>query len=146
MDHFTNTIVETSINSMFNGRYFSICTIDRCMEVLGVMKDTDIYPKLRLLHCVDFVDMPKEVYTNLSPMIRQLLTGGHTKTSKFELFENNPSPYKPRGYQEASWSTPRDVIDMESGKIVPFNKNHSNKMVPVKSRLQKVLHLIGVKS
>jgi len=35
---------------------------------------------------------------------------------------------------------------MESGKIVPFNKNHSNKMVPVKSRLQKVLHLIGVKS
>jgi hypothetical protein len=86
-----NVVVETSIRAMFKKSFFDICTIDRCMDILNIKKDKDIYPKLHALHCVHFADMPSDLFANLTPMIKQLFNDRRRVVQEFSLEDNSSS-------------------------------------------------------
>lgn len=58
-------VVETAVNKLFKEPFFSICTLDKVMDLMSVSDKTDAYKYLNALHCVHYKDM--------SPELRQLL-------------------------------------------------------------------------
>lgn len=57
IDEFTRQAVAQSLKKMFEGSYFDICTIDRCLEAMKVHPVGNQYEALRPLHCVHWSDM-----------------------------------------------------------------------------------------
>lgn len=53
MTEFQARSVVDSINRMFRGHHFDICTVDSCMRITGAIRSND-YDALRLYHCVHF--------------------------------------------------------------------------------------------
>ena len=68
----------TAINEMFRKGHFSICTIDALITMLGVIPDRKAYEILRVLHCVDFKSMPRELQQEIPRLIRACLADGIT--------------------------------------------------------------------
>lgn len=75
MDAFHKAAVTTALKEMFNGNYFSISTVDKCIKITGCIPNKKDYQALSALHCVDWSDMDKE--------LRQLV---FVKT--MEIFDN----------------------------------------------------------
>ena len=67
-------VVMTALNKMFKQGHFSICTIDEVAKVLKVYPSGEEYSLLRVLHCVDYKDMPRELYNALPGMICKCLS------------------------------------------------------------------------
>ena len=62
MDSFGKAVVVTALKNMFEEKsYFCICTIDRCIRIMGVVPDGNDYRALSALHCVHWRDMDAEV-------------------------------------------------------------------------------------
>lgn len=74
----TTTIQEaiamTALNNLFKKGHFDICTIDAVAKVLGVHPTRHEYVMLHALHCIDYKDMPKEVYEALPAMVKTCLS------------------------------------------------------------------------
>lgn len=66
------SVVNTAMRKMVKDGYFSICTIDTCCKVLNVYPVGHSYNLLRALHCVHFVDMPKEVRESLPRLVAEV--------------------------------------------------------------------------
>ena len=67
-------VVSTALNKLFTSSHFSICTIDRVLEVLdrkGLRSPA--YAQLHALHCVDYQDMPEELRTVLPHLVNEAL-------------------------------------------------------------------------
>jgi hypothetical protein len=52
-----------------DSKHFSICTIDNAIAALGVVPDKEAYTTLRVLHCVDYMDMPRELRQSLPGLV-----------------------------------------------------------------------------
>lgn len=66
----------TSINAMFGGSHFSICTIDRAAKLLAVHVERDAYDILHALHCVRWSEMPADLRAAIPGLVKQALCQG----------------------------------------------------------------------
>ncbi len=66
-------VVQTAINKLFTDKYFSVCTLDRVMEVMNISQNTDAYKQLHALHCVHYSDMTKEMRDVLPLLVNEAL-------------------------------------------------------------------------
>lgn len=73
-----NTIQEavamTALNHMFKKGHFDICTVDAVAKVMHVHPKEPEYSMLRALHCIDYKEMPKDVYDALPSMVKTCLS------------------------------------------------------------------------
>ncbi len=65
------TIANTAMANMIRRGHLDICAIKSVIEVLGTTPNTDTLEALRLLHCVDFGRMPREVLQQLPALIHE---------------------------------------------------------------------------
>lgn len=77
-----------ALNKMMRDGHFSICTIDNIAKMLDVIPDPAAYATLRPLHCVDYSDMPRELYASLPTLIQQALSGA--PVFQFQLSQPEP--------------------------------------------------------
>jgi hypothetical protein len=74
MDNIQEMAAMTALNKMFKKGYFDICTIDSVADIMKVnTRGGREYTILRALHCVDYKDMPKELYDELPQLIQSCL-------------------------------------------------------------------------
>lgn len=75
--------IMTALNDMVRKGYFSVCTVDRCAEILGIsLRGSEPYRLLSALHCIHFNEMPRDVRNAIPEMIRECLN-----IEPFPLFE-----------------------------------------------------------
>jgi hypothetical protein len=74
---------ETAINHMLQRGSISICTIDQILKITGGVPEKEDYEILRLLHCVDFKDYPRDLLRGL-PVILQRVLGAESLQFKFQ--------------------------------------------------------------
>lgn len=89
-DELKRATVLTALNDMVRRGSFSICTLDRCAEILGIqLRGSEAYKLLGALHCVDFAAMPPNVRKAVPELVRQCLN-----MEAIGLFEEavNPPP------------------------------------------------------
>lgn len=60
MNDFQKQAVVLALTKMFEGTYFDICTVDRCLAITQSIPPADCYNALRALHCVDWNKMPPD--------------------------------------------------------------------------------------
>lgn len=63
----------TALNNMLKGRHFDICVIDSVIKILGTVPDGRAYNILRPLHCVNYMDMPRELRDALPSLIERCI-------------------------------------------------------------------------
>jgi hypothetical protein len=63
------------IEQMLKKGTFYITDIKEAAELMGHTPGGDAYNKLRSLHCVNFGDMPDEIFNRLPSLINEALTG-----------------------------------------------------------------------
>lgn len=70
-------IVATALRKMFAGGYLDICTINQCIDLLGLIRQSGgkSYDRLRTLHCVHFKDMPAEIAQQVTVWIGDCMNG-----------------------------------------------------------------------
>lgn len=74
MNDLQRMAAEAALRKMAEQGYFSICTIDKIRESLGLGKvGSDAYQTLNLLHCVDYGKMPDELRAALPGLVAEVL-------------------------------------------------------------------------
>ena len=63
----------TTLNNMLKARHFDICVIDSVIKILGTVPDSRAYNILRPLHCVNYMDMPRELRDELPSLIERCI-------------------------------------------------------------------------
>jgi len=75
MDTFKQQTIITALKDMFQGTYFNICTIDKCLKIANAIPRATDYDCLSALHCVHWKNMPselrEEVYNRTLAMFSQ---------------------------------------------------------------------------
>lgn len=74
MNNLQESVAMTALNSMFKKGHFDICAIDAVAKVMNVHPSGHEYAMLRALHCIDYKDMPKELYEALPEIIKKCLS------------------------------------------------------------------------
>ena len=75
LDRQTGLIAQTALAKLFNSSRFSICDIQKVMELTGLGNRKSLaYKKLSALHCIDYAEMPQELRDELPNIINELLT------------------------------------------------------------------------
>ncbi|EYS89550.1 hypothetical protein CF68_33295 [Cupriavidus sp. SK-4] len=98
--------IEAALRKMFAQGHFSICTIDTCLQLLGIAQGGKAYQLLRTLHCVNFADMDRdlaqavpglitEVFQGVSLDVAGLARGREAPAAEAEIVE--PAPAARRG-------------------------------------------------
>ena len=77
-----------ALNQMFQKGYFDICTLDKVIDLLGVVPEREVYAQLRVLHCVDWKVMPTSLYNEVPNMIKRCL--GDRSRHRFILADDSP--------------------------------------------------------
>jgi hypothetical protein len=73
-DSVKHAAVVTALNDMVRRGSFSICTLDKCADILGVqVRGSEAYTLLSALHCVDFAAMPSNLKQAIPELIRECL-------------------------------------------------------------------------
>lgn len=81
---FQKMAVVTALKDMFKSHCFSICDVDKCLKITGVIPPTEIYDALSAIHCVHWSEM--------DPIFREEVfaqTLGLFKHSGFDLDKIN---------------------------------------------------------
>ena len=74
MSTIQETVAMTALNHMFKKGHFDICTIDAVAKVMHVHPKEPEYSMLRALHCIDYKEMPKDVYDALPISVKTCLS------------------------------------------------------------------------
>lgn len=72
---FERMALQTALKNLFDAGHFSICTIDNMLKVTRTVPNGRVYQSLRLLHCVDYKDMPPELLRELPNMVAEIFKG-----------------------------------------------------------------------
>ncbi len=75
MKYIQQLAAEAALKKMQDAGFFDLCTIDAIIKARGVVPDPDAYKTLRLLHCVHFKDMKRELLEALPVLLRMVLNG-----------------------------------------------------------------------
>lgn len=79
--------VLTALNKMMSGNSFSICAVDDAVKALGSVPDGTAYRILRPLHCVAWMDMPRELRESVPKLIERCL---NIPAHQFQITEVTP--------------------------------------------------------
>src|SRR3990167_4546121 len=60
MDNFQKQAITIALREMFEGSHFSICAVDKCLKIAGVIPPAADYDALSVLHCVHWSNMPAD--------------------------------------------------------------------------------------
>ena len=74
-DSTTLLVVDAALKNMTRSGHFSICVIDKIIELTKVVPDKQAYNTLRLLHCVDFSQMDGELRRKIPALIQSCISG-----------------------------------------------------------------------
>lgn len=74
MDDLKQLAALTALNEMMASNYFSICTIDKIAQMLGVNPKGEAYNVLHTLHCIDWAKMPQPLREAVPGLIQQCLS------------------------------------------------------------------------
>jgi hypothetical protein len=77
----------TSLNKMMTTSHFDICTVDAAIKVLGSTPDGQAYKILRHLHCVNWMDMPRELREAIPKLIERCI---NVPAHQFQITEVTP--------------------------------------------------------
>lgn len=66
-------MVGKELKKMWAEGHFSICSVDRCLKIMG-LRQPRCYEQWRSLHCVDWNDMPEGMPERLMASVIQELT------------------------------------------------------------------------
>ena len=66
-------VVTTAITNLLEKRYFSICELNTCIELVGARKGGDAYKLLHALHCVDYEKMGQDLRDSIPLLINECL-------------------------------------------------------------------------
>jgi len=67
-------VLEVALNHLFTEKYFSVCTLDKILDVAEVSRKSAAYKLLSALHCVHYDQMTREVREALPHLVREALT------------------------------------------------------------------------
>lgn len=67
---------QTALKDMLSDKSFSICTVDKIIEMLGRHPDPSSYKVLSTLHCIKYRDMPTELLQRLPDLLCNCLGEG----------------------------------------------------------------------
>lgn len=67
--------VQTSLKNLLEAKHFSICTVDSILQVTRTVPDGRAYKALRLLHCIDYADMPRELLEEIPNLLAEVFRG-----------------------------------------------------------------------
>lgn len=99
-------VAETALRDMVRKGFFSICVIDEILRMTCTIPDGDSYRMLRMLHCMNFMDMPPKLLAELPGLLRAVLNGPslqfgvelrlpqRAEIKRFEIVEE-PTPASP---------------------------------------------------
>lgn len=88
MDNIQRQVVTTALKKMFTSSHFSICTIDNCVKLSGVIPDNTVYNTMRPLHCIDYKDMPEEVRDWLLEKVKEMFD--YDNSFDLSFFDQKP--------------------------------------------------------
>lgn len=71
----TKMVIATSMRAMFKNGGVSICDIDQCLKLAGIIPMGQAYQLLRTLHCVKFEDMPRELAEKIPELLKEVFSG-----------------------------------------------------------------------
>lgn len=72
MELIQQKVINLSLNKMFTSSYFSICTIDKCLKLSGIIPEKLTYDTMSTLHCVEYKEMPEEVRQWLINSVKEM--------------------------------------------------------------------------
>ncbi len=76
---------QAALQKMLSSSHFSICTIDRIIEMMGLKPDREAYEILHTLHCVDYNQMPSELVDELPTLIHRVLASPSFEASRLNI-------------------------------------------------------------
>lgn len=76
---------QAALTKMVSQSYFSICSIDKIVEMLGVKPDREAYAILSALHCVDYNQMPPELFQELPNLIARIVQSPSFDASRINI-------------------------------------------------------------
>lgn len=76
---------EAALKKMVDSSHFSICTLDKIIEMMGVKPDREAYRILSTLHCVDYNQMRPELLQALPDLIATVLRSPSLEASRINI-------------------------------------------------------------
>lgn len=74
---------KVALNKLFKQGHFSICVVRELAELFNVLPNPEAMRLLQPLHCINYADMPAELYTKLPEIVQTALAG--TPVFQFEV-------------------------------------------------------------
>lgn len=65
--------MQTAVRNLFDKGHFSICDLDKIMEIVGARQSGEAYKLLRALHCVDYAKMQPELRAKVPDLVNECL-------------------------------------------------------------------------
>lgn len=91
--------VEAALNKMTESGHFSICMIDEIIRTTGTVPNPEAHGILRLLHCVDFKTMPRDLLDRIPGLIQDCISGPAFRlTVRLESEATEIAPAKKRAW------------------------------------------------
>lgn len=78
-------VVETTLTKLLNGRHFSICDLDKILDIVGGRQSGEAYKLLHALHCVDYTAMNQELRNRIPALVNECL---RQQTKTVEVVES----------------------------------------------------------
>lgn len=82
---------QAALVKLFDQSYFSVCTIDRITEMMGIKPDREAYQILRTLHCVDYNQMPPALLQALPDLIMRVMQSPALDASRINIVSEGSS-------------------------------------------------------
>jgi hypothetical protein len=68
-------VVKSAMRKMMQQGYFDICTVDKCLDLLGIAPVNEAYKMLRTLHCVNYNAMEPAIQSALPRLLSDTFDG-----------------------------------------------------------------------
>jgi hypothetical protein len=66
-------VVKQAVQKLFESGHFSICQLDKVLEVVGARQSGEAYRMLNALHCVDFGKMDPDLRARIPQLVNECL-------------------------------------------------------------------------
>lgn len=73
MEQTKKLVVTAALGKLFDESYFSICTLNNVMDVIGSRRCGEAYTLLHALHCVDYSKMDQDLRDRIPMLVNECL-------------------------------------------------------------------------
>ncbi|MET3652509.1 hypothetical protein [Dyella japonica] len=89
MDNVRQMAAMAALNKMLRQGHFSVSVVRDIASMFDIVPDPEAMAILKPLHCVDYAEMPRELYAALPGLVQKALSG--SPIFQFEL-KHGPEP------------------------------------------------------